>query len=259
MAAQMSRAGKLKYGPQIHGDRAEYIYVTLKHLVTEAYQTQGYQVNCPDWFTKDYYDVFAKMPPGSTKEDSRLMLAIAAGGSLQAGSALGTPGGTGGRAGRCQRRREIEGVPRRGARRPDGVETESPANGTNSISGMYGSAAVRFNVDAPNSMVRMEGRNMTVRDLVRFLTVADLGNGRPIVDMTGLKGSHDISLDIPMSMIGGPPPEAGAGHPADTVADPPENGRMMQSLKSLGLELKKTKAPVDHLIVDHSERKPTEN
>jgi len=98
-----------------------------------------------------------------------------------------------------------------------------------------------------------------MRELARALMRFDLGNGRPIVDMTGLEGSYDISLDIPMSMIGGPPPEAGAGHPADTVADPPENGRMMQSLKSLGLELKKMKAPVDHLVVDHGERKPTEN
>lgn len=259
-AAEMSRAGKLKYGPQIHGDRAEYIYVTLKHLVVEAYQIQGYQVNCPDWFTKDYYDIFAAMRPGSTKEDSRLMLQSLLADRFKlavhwepreepvAELVVGKDG---------PKLKESTADQQPGD--ATASKRKAPTKDTNSIYGMHGSAAIRFNVDAPNSMVRMEGSNMAMRDLARILTVSDLGNGRPIVDRTGLKGNYDISLDIPMSMIGGPPAEDGAGHPLDTVSDPPEGARMMQSLKSLGLELKKTKALVDHLVVDHAERKPTEN
>ncbi|HVP00715.1 MAG TPA: TIGR03435 family protein [Bryobacteraceae bacterium] len=167
---------------------------------------------------------------GVAQGGCRADAAIAAGGPLQAGRALGASGGTG---------------------RPLVVGSDGP--------NMRGSVAVRFTVDQAHSVVHLDSHNMPMRELARALMRFDLGNGRPIVDMTGLEGSYDISLDIPMSMIGGPPPEAGAGHPADTVADPPENGRMMQSLKSLGLELKKMKAPVDHLVVDHGERKPTEN
>ena len=108
---------------------------------------------------------------------------------------------------------------------------------------------------------------MTMTDLAHLLMSADLGNGRPVVDMTGLKGNYEVVLDIPMSLIGGmtsATEESVSGanarvpRPAEAASDP-GSGRVMRSLRSLGLELKNTKAPVEHLVVDHIEKEPTEN
>ncbi len=244
----MSRAGRLKWGAQINGDRAEYIYMTLQQLTAEAYAVAPDFVKCPDYFTEDHFDITAKIPAGSHKEDAAPMLRslladrfkLAVHWEKQEEPVLALVA-----AGDGPKLKESANsdVPQ--------PRQKVPVSGPDTIGGMRGSVAIRFTVDQAHSMVHLDAHNMPMRELARTLMRADMGNGRPIVDMTGLKGTYDISLDIPMSMIGAPPGE--------TVSDPPENGRMLQSLKSLGLELKKTKAPVDRLIVDHAERKPSEN
>ncbi len=83
-----------------------------------------------------------------------------------------------------------------------------------------------------------------------LLAIREGSRRRLVIDMTGLKGVYDIALDVPM--------QDGQAHPAGEASDP-GSARTLQSLKSLGLELKKTKAAADYLVVDHAERKPTEN
>jgi uncharacterized protein (TIGR03435 family) len=103
---------------------------------------------------------------------------------------------------------------------------------------------------------------MTMAELADVLTRAEAGNGRPVVDMTGLKGDYDVVLDIPFSAVGIVVPARGAdangAGPADLASDP-GSGRMLRSLKSLGLELVNRRAPVEQVIVDHMEKAPVEN
>jgi uncharacterized protein (TIGR03435 family) len=83
--------------------------------------------------------------------------------------------------------------------------------------------------------------------------------------MTGLKGNYEVVLDIPIAAVEGIAAtgadvanDAQGPRPAEAASDP-GSGRMLRSLKSLGLELENRKAPVEQLIVDHAEKRPTEN
>jgi uncharacterized protein (TIGR03435 family) len=66
--------GQLRMGPQISGNTAEYVYMTLRQLIAEAYNVKPFQVDCPDWCVQERFDVMAKMPAGSRKEDASPML-----------------------------------------------------------------------------------------------------------------------------------------------------------------------------------------
>lgn len=68
----------------------------------------------------------------------------------------------------------------------------------------------------------------------------------PVVDLTGLKGRYDLTLDISSYM--------GGGQPMDL---PAVLNEALQ--KQLGLNLVQRKAPIEMLIVDHAEKAPVEN
>jgi uncharacterized protein (TIGR03435 family) len=78
-----------------------------------------------------------------------------------------------------------------------------------------------------------------------------------VIDMTGLSGRYDFTLD--WSAYRSP-------HPAEISAAPMANGGMdgglpavFGSLASIGLKADARKVPLKFLIVDHAEKIPTEN
>jgi len=83
-------------------------------------------------------------------------------------------------------------------------------------------------------MMRFDAPSMTMPLLAKLLRSS---LGRPVVDMTGLKGNYHIALDVPKS----------GGSPSDI------------SLNKLGLKLETRKAPIDFIVVDHAERSPAPN
>jgi uncharacterized protein (TIGR03435 family) len=78
----------------------------------------------------------------------------------------------------------------------------------------------------------------------------------PVVDMTGLKGYFEVTLDVP-SQTNRAIARFGAGK--NGAASDPDGVSIFSSIKKLGLELQKRKGPIEHLIVDHVERVPTDN
>ena len=66
--------GKMPMGATISAGRAEYRYVDLKGLMVYAYGVKPNQITGPDWITTTKFDIMAKMPEGSTKEDAPKML-----------------------------------------------------------------------------------------------------------------------------------------------------------------------------------------
>jgi uncharacterized protein (TIGR03435 family) len=89
---------------------------------------------------------------------------------------------------------------------------------------------------------------------------------RPVVDMTGLKGTYQLTIDIPtkevMAMVAKQaaaagialPPGVGTPVPAD-----PTGGTIFQTVQQFGLKLDPRKEPVDVIVVDHLEKTPTGN
>ena len=95
---------------------------------------------------------------------------------------------------------------------------------------------------------------------------------KPVVDMTELKGSYDVTLEISMSEIQniarsagmgmpGMAPAGGgdAGRPADAASDPTTSGSIFASVQQMGLKLESRKAPIETIVIDKLEKLPTEN
>jgi uncharacterized protein (TIGR03435 family) len=51
-----------------------YTNVTLKNVLMNAYGVKGYQISGPSWLDSERYDIAAKIPQGTTKEQFMLML-----------------------------------------------------------------------------------------------------------------------------------------------------------------------------------------
>jgi uncharacterized protein (TIGR03435 family) len=91
----------------------------------------------------------------------------------------------------------------------------------------------------------------------------------PIVDMTGLKGNYQVTLEISMQEIMAAARAAGAavpaaapgggdaGKPADAASDP--GGSIFTAIQTLGLKLEPRKTPLTTIVVDRVEKMPTEN
>ena len=74
MLAAIQSGGKMPIGATIGSGRAEYLYLDLKSLLTYAYGVKPYQITGPDWMSTTRFDIVAKMPAGSTKDDAPKML-----------------------------------------------------------------------------------------------------------------------------------------------------------------------------------------
>jgi uncharacterized protein (TIGR03435 family) len=235
--------------------------VTLQQLVREAYGVAFDQIQGPGWIAEEKYDITAKVPPGATKDDLKLMLqnlieerfklafhhitkdfpvyelAIAKGGSkLKENTENLEP--------------SRPGDPRLPPDR-DGFPQIPP--------GKSGMASVPV-----NGLNRMTARGIPLSALL-FLVGTQLGTitgqntfapGR-IVDKTGLTGKYDFHLEY----AGGGAIGAALSLPTSADASTPSGGLSMIDAmeKQLGLKLTKSTAPFDVLVIDHVERTPTEN
>jgi uncharacterized protein (TIGR03435 family) len=78
---------------------------------------------------------------------------------------------------------------------------------------------------------------------------------RPVVDMTELNGEFQIAFDTSLWGWKGPPPPQTA-FPADPVSDPGP-ALVFESIQKLGLHLEARKGPVEMIVVDSAETKPS--
>jgi uncharacterized protein (TIGR03435 family) len=267
------RAGALKVGKWINGDRAEYTFMTLRQLIVDAYQVRSFQVVGSDRLPTGRFDVVGKMPAGSRKEDTPLMLQSLLADRFklvlrrefkeQSVTAL-VVSKDGPKLKESPPEEPLNPGDTKGAA-PEGASQAAPGKKDASATMTLGTVGYHFTVDLANSSFHLEASRMTMADLAELLMKADAGNGRAVVDMTGLKGNYEVVLDIPIAAVEGIAAtgadvanDAQGPRPAEAASDP-GSGRMLRSLKSLGLELENRKAPVEQLIVDHAEKRPTEN
>jgi len=78
----------------------------------------------------------------------------------------------------------------------------------------------------------------------------------PVVDMTGLKGFYDLTLDWVPEPRASRDSKGDAPVGADNLSGPTLPAALQEQWE---LKLEGRKAPVEILIVDHAERVPTEN
>jgi len=279
-----------RLGAYLDGMRAQYIYMTLKALVVYAYKLRPYQVSGPDWMANDHFDIVALLPDGSTKEDAPAMLkallqdrfkleahmetsehpvyalVVAKGGAkLKDSPALPAideaaelkPG---------ELKVDLPDGPARVSRAAD-----APKNLQGATRLDMGTRGVFVQgIDEQSQTVRIDGKGVTMGGFADMLTqVMQMGGGgsRPIVDQTGLTGHYEVALDLSMADL-----MAAAGRAMGGTAAPPSSGpaqasdpsggggtSVFASVEKLGLKLEAGRAPVEQLVVDHSEKNPTEN
>jgi len=292
MVAALQSGGKMPYGANIDNGRAEYRYLDLKTLLTYAYQVKDYQITGPDWMATTRFDIEAKMPEGSTKDDAPKMLQSL----LEERFKLTTH--------RASAEHPVlalvvsKGGPKlkASAGKPVAIDESEPLKpGEMKMDGPEGPIRVKVDIATGSSVIdmglkgkmsyKMVPATQTIRlefsmttmsgfadMLTQMFTLLGGGGGRQVIDMTEVKGNYDGSLELSMADIVAiarargmdiPGDAGGAGRPGDgpVVASDPGGGglSLTEAVRSMGLKLESRKAIVDQFVVDHIEKTPTEN
>jgi len=106
--------------------------------------------------------------------------------------------------------------------------------------------------DAAGSTVRQGQIVLHRASITALIVILGRFTGRPIVDMTGMKGAYDVKLEwTPLKKVSAIPGDAG---------DLPEGPTFFEAVQEqLGLKLETRKGPMDVIVVDHAEKKPLPN
>ena len=128
-------------------------------------------------------------------------------------------------------------------------------------------------------LMRMEFTRMSMQGLADTLSRY---TDKPVLDLTEIKGSYQIELNLSMEELmnvaraAGMGPAMGAGGggggmmararggegagagPAD-AASTPGGSSIFTAIQQLGLKMESRKLPIEHLVIEHLEKTPTEN
>ena len=284
--------GKLPVGVTIDSRRAEYLYLDLRALLMYAYGVKPFQITGPDWMATTRFDIVAKMPDGSTKDDAPKMLQslleerfkLAVHRSSEEHPVLALVAGKGGPRLKASAQQPVaidESAPLKAGEMkmdgPDGpvrVKVDMRTGSSEVDMGLKGKMLYRMNPATQSMHIDFIGTTMEgFADMMTQLTTQLSGGtgGRRVVDMTGIKGNYDASLEISLAEImqlaraaGTLPAGAGAspggpGNGPPVASDPGGGASVTDAVQSMGLKLESRKAVVEQLIIDHIEKTPTEN
>jgi len=200
---------------------------TLLGLISNAYGVENEMVNGgPGWLDLDRFDISTKAPVGTPEDTGRRMLQA----MLAERFKLAI-------------HREEKPVPvyaltvgKRGAKLKES-EGESPLNCKGDGGGP---GSTLFTLTCQHATMKFLAQQ------IRWIAFLD----RPVVDLTGLTGSYDISLTLT-------PP--GQRRRASGDADQPQYVSAFDAVDKLGLKLEAQKEPVSVIVVDHINQTPTDN
>jgi uncharacterized protein (TIGR03435 family) len=275
------QAGRKPESVHIDGSRAVFTYMSVKQLIAYAYKMRVYEVTGPDWMIKDRFDIVARMPDGATKDDAPAMLQtllkerfnLTAHRQVVDQPVLGLMAAKNGmKLEPASANAEVldETVPLQPGESmvdsPDGrILLRRNKDGSTTYVGPWGSFTLKF--DGQSLSMHMQSDSIDMRGFASMMTQLGGGEGRQVVDMTGLTGKyqaaadfslmdltsslHDQGIDIP---TGGGPQGGGQGGASD-----PGGPTVSAAREKLGMKLEKTRANLDRLVVDHVEKSPTEN
>jgi uncharacterized protein (TIGR03435 family) len=292
LLAAYQSGGKLPIGANIDSGRAEYLYVDMKTLLTYAYGVKPYQITGPDWMATTRFDIVAKMPDGSKKEDAPKMLQTLLEDRFKLTThrtsaehpVLALVAGKGGPKLKASVEKPLaidESAPLKpGEMKADGpegaVRVKVDTTTGSSVVDMGVKGKMSYKINPATQTMHIDFSMITMTGFADMMTqlMTQLGGGaagRQIVDMTGIQGNYDASLEISLAEIIAMarsagvdvqvPAQSNAGTPgnAPAASDPGGGTSITDAVQSMGLKLESRKAMVDQFIVDHVEKTPTEN
>ncbi|MBZ5674339.1 MAG: TIGR03435 family protein [Acidobacteriia bacterium] len=293
IAAALQAGGKMPIGANVEFLRAEYLYLDLRSLMSYAYGVKPYQITGPDWMATEHFDIVAKMPEGSKKEDAPKMLQtlleerfkLTTHRASAEHPVLALVVGKGGPKLKASAEKPVaidESAPLKpgeskmdGSNGPVRVKVDMTTGSSVIDMGLQGKMA--FKLDPATRTMHLEFSMTTMTGFADMVTqlFAQLGGtgGRQVVDMTGIQGNYDATVDLGLAEIiamaraagadipaGAPGGPGGQGNNPAVASDPGGGGTSLtDAVQSMGLKLESRKATVDQLIIDHIEKTPTEN
>jgi uncharacterized protein (TIGR03435 family) len=230
-----------------------YTNITLMSILRIAYDAYPYQIVGPSWLGVNGYDISAKLPPGTTKEQfnrmlvnllvERFHLAL----HHESRDVQGFELVTGKNGSKLKESTLVDSV---GAEPTTSGPPKTDANGFPQLNhpGVAMTMKMAPNAKVPSALITF--RAQVLAGLVRTLG-EELG--RPVVDKTGLVGKYDFTLEFAPEKR--TPETQGSGDALDQSGP----GILTAIQDQLGLKLESKKVLFDMLIIDAVDKIPTAN
>jgi uncharacterized protein (TIGR03435 family) len=248
-------------GMHIDGAQVRLNFLSLRECMRIAWDVKEYQIVGPEWTASERFDIAARLPAGASPDQVREMLrklltdrfrmtfhrdkkefpvyalVVGRGGVKLKESAPDTDNdGTG-------------SAPKQGLN----------VNATGSAAGVF----VNLGQGAHYSFAggKLVGYKMPMSRIADALAAY---MDKPVVDMTGLTGNYDFTLEISPEDSRVMQIRAALRH---GVSLPAEAARLADgsteslysAIEATGLKLDSRKAPQDVMVIDHADKTPTEN
>jgi len=245
------RMDRQEIGVHIDGAFVRYSSLPLREYVRTAFQVKEYQISGPDWMKDVKFDLNAKLPDGATRDDVPKMMQ-----ALLAERLKMTV---------HREKKELNVyalvVAKDGPRlveSPARAE-EAPARSVDvNVQAGNGGATIAYGGGSYVSIAngKIEAKRFSVTRLVD--TIADYMD-RPTIDLTGLGGIYDFTLDYSLDELRNLLRTRGVytNIPDGAAAGMP--GSIRDSIKKYGLILDSRKAPLDMVVIDHIDKTVTGN
>jgi len=218
------RLGSFSGGPgSTDPERITFQATTMENLIRSAYNVLPYQISGPSWLSTERYAVTAKLPPGTSLEQMRQMLA----------NLLAERFG-------LVFHRVMKDFPGYAITVAKGGPKLTPTTHDDKFPVFRGAS------DGHGSMHYELTQTSTALLTNRISMMLRTGPGsttEPVVDRTGITGKFDFTLDV--SDKPGPDLEDVATDISDALE------------RQAGLKLERVKVPLPVLMIDHVERVPT--
>jgi uncharacterized protein (TIGR03435 family) len=265
-------------GMKIDAARVDIGSLSLADLIRIAYRVKSYQVSGPDWMASERFDVLAKLPEGASRDQVPEMLQ-----ALLAERFKLT-------VHRASKEHAVYAlvVAKNGPKLKESLpDADAPAgDGAPSAPGV-GNPQVRVSGSGENTRVVVSGGQNgamhmsmgpggTMHLEAAKMTVAGLADmlsrfvDHPVVDLTDLKGTYQVALDLSMEDVRNAARTAGvlapglaaggdAARPPAEAASDPGGLSVFAAVQQLGLKLEPRRVPIDLIVIDHLEKTSTEN
>jgi uncharacterized protein (TIGR03435 family) len=241
-------------GIHTDGSTVRYSAVDLRLLLGIANHLKSYQISAPDWMVSERWDITARLPENADSKQIPAMLQALLRDRFQ-----------------MKTHREARDLPVYGLAVDKGGLKMKASSDDAAPSG----AAAGQSVDLQGQTVnygngssltfgenKLEGKKFSITSLADVLSrFAD----RPVIDMTGLTGEYDFTMefsaeDFRAMMTRAAIAQGTAVSPeAVKFADASASDTLFSAIEILGLKLEPRKAPMEMLVVDDSLKTPTEN
>jgi uncharacterized protein (TIGR03435 family) len=244
-------AGAVSVGVHIDGAMVRCTYLSLINYMTMAYDVKDYQIIGPDWLVTEHFDIDGKRPEGVEGEKAlRGMVASLLEDRFQ-----------------LKMHRETRELPAyalvvgKGGLKikelPPDADADTTKVDVNVTSGGRGGTVVDLGGGSSLTygLNKLEARKVTIPSIMDSLSKF---LDRPVVDMTGLTGRYNFSLDYSVEELR----SLVRGMGGDSSRIPDLGGDQVSiftSVESLGLKLETRKTPVEVIVVESVQKTPTAN